>query len=170
MNTATLNAPVLRIEDTDPQHPDALRLLAEAALEARALYPELFGADTPSPRNPPLGERGAYLLAWRDGRALGCGALRRHSAFGGELRRMFVSRDVRREGVARALLAQLEAQAVRFGYRELVLETGRRQAAAIALYSGAGWRRIPAYGSYVGDPMSVCFGKSLGSRVSRSGA
>ena len=161
MNTATLAAHALRIEGTDPQHPEALRLLAEAALEARALYPELFGADTPPPRNPPLAEREAYLLAWRDGRALGCGALRRHSAFGGELRRMFVSRDVRRQGVARALLAALETQAARFGYRELVLETGRRQRPAIALYAGCGFRRIAAYGVYVGDPMSVCFGKRL---------
>ena len=151
----------LRVESSDPQHPQALRLLAEAALEARALYPELFARDAPAPGNPPLREREVYLLAWRDGRAVGCGALRQHNAFTAELRRMFVSRSARRDGVAHALLVRLEAEARSLGYRQLVLETGVRQAPAIALYSGSGWRRIAPFGSFVGDPMSVCFGKTV---------
>jgi putative acetyltransferase len=151
----------LQIEAVDPQHPQALALLAEAALEARALYPELFGADAPAPSNPPLRLREVYLLAWREGRAIGCGALRQHDAFTGELRRMFVTSATRRDGVARALLARLESAAGELGFRQLVLETGKRQQPAIALYRSSGWRRIPAYGPYVGDPMSVCFGKAL---------
>lgn len=151
----------LLIEAVDPQHPHALALLHEAALEARALYPELFAHDSPAPTNPPLQARDAYLLAWRDGQAVACGALRQRDAFTGELRRMFVTRAARRYGVARALLSRLEHEARRHGYRHLVLDTGARQQAAIALYSGCGWRRIAAWGPYVGDPMSVCFGKAL---------
>lgn len=151
----------LLIEAVNPQHPQALALLAEAALEARALYPELFAADAPAPSNAPLRAREVYLLATRDGQALGCGALQQHDAFTGELRRMFVTRAARRYGVARALLSRLEHEARRHGYRHLVLDTGARQQAAIALYSGCGWRRIAAWGPYVGDPMSVCFGKAL---------
>lgn len=154
----------LLIEAVSPQHPQALALLAEAALEARALYPELFAADAPAPVNPPLRAREVYLLATRDGQALGCGALQQHDAFTGELRRMFVTRAARRDGVARALLAQLEHEARQHGYRQLVLETGKRQLPAIALYRGGGWRRIAAYAPYIGDPMSVCFGKALPSR------
>jgi putative acetyltransferase len=154
----------LTIEAVDPQHPQALALLAEAAVEARALYPDLFAPAAPPPVNPPLGARDLYLLALRDGRAVGCGALRENDALTGELRRMFVTRAARRDGVARALLERLEQEALAFGYRRLVLETGARQQAAIALYSRCGWRRIAAYGPFVGDPMSVCFGKSLQSR------
>ena len=77
---------------------------------------------------------------------------------------MFVTRSARREGVARALLERLEQAALAFGYRQLVLETGTRQAPAIAMYSGCGWRRIAAFGPYIGDATSVCFGKSLGRR------
>ena len=161
MTAGLLNAVTLDIQAVDAQHPQALRLLAEAALEARALYPELFATDTPPPHNPPLGEREAYLLACHDGHAVGCSALRGYTPFVGELRRMFVTRAARRQGVARALVAQLQAQAQRLGYRELVLETGHRQHAAIALYAGCGFRRIAAYGVSVGDPMSVCFGKRL---------
>ena len=151
----------LVIEAVDPQHPQALALLGQAALEARALYPELFADDSPAPTNPPLQGRDAYLLAWRDGQAVGCGALRQRDAFTVELRRMFVTRAARRDGVARALLTRLEHEARQHGYRHLVLETGARQLPAIALYSGCGWRRIAAWGPYVGDPMSVCFGKAL---------
>ena len=78
-----------------------------------------------------------------------------------ELRRMFVTQHARRDGVARALLARLEADALALGYRRLVLETGTRQKPAMALYRAAGWRRIAPYGSFVGDPTSVCFGKTL---------
>lgn len=152
------------IESSDPLHPHALRLLAEAAVEARALYPELFGDASPAPTNLPLAAREVYLLAWQDGHAVGCGALREHDAFTGEVRRMFVTQAARREGVARALLAALEQQAQALGYHRLVLETGARQAPAIALYRSSGWRRIAAYGPYVGDPMSVCLGKTLARR------
>lgn len=154
----------LLIEASDPQHPQALRLLGEAAIEARALYPELFALGAPAPVNPPLGARDLYLLAWRDGQAVGCGALREHDAFTGELRRMYVTRAARRDGVARAVLAQLEREALALGYHRLVLETGVRQQAAIALYGGSGWRRVAAWGPYIGDPMSVCFGKTLSRR------
>ncbi len=154
----------LQIEAIDPQHPQALALLAEAAEEARALYPELFAPDAPAPANTPLRARELYLVARRDGQVVGCGALRQQDAFTGEVRRMFVTRRARRDGVARALLKSLEHEAQALGYRHLVLETGARQPAAIALYGGSGWRRIPAWGPYVGDAMSVCFGKTLSLR------
>ena len=158
-----VEAPVapLLIEPVDPMHLQALALLAEAGREARALYPELFAADSPGPTNAPGGEREVYLLAWREGVAVGCGALRRLDAHRGELRRMFVTQHARRDGVARALLARLEADALALGYRRLVLETGTRQRPAMALYRAAGWRRIVPYGSFVNDPTSVCFGKTL---------
>ena len=154
-------APPLAIEPVDPQHLQALTLLGEAAIEARALYPDLFRPDSPAPTNGPLGQREVYLLAWRDGVAVGCGALRRIDATTGEIRRMFVTRGARRDGVARALLARLEADALALGYRRLVLETGIRQKPAMALYRASGWRKIKPYGNFVGDASSVCFGKTM---------
>jgi GNAT superfamily N-acetyltransferase len=153
--------PPLVIEPVDPMHLQALALLTEAAREARALYPELFAAGSPAPTNTPLGEREVYLLAWREGVAVGCGALRRLDGYRGELRRLFVTQHARREGVGRALLARLEADALALGYRRLVLETGTRRKPAMALYRTALWRRIQPYGNFVGDPTSVCMGKTL---------
>jgi putative acetyltransferase len=160
-STAVAEAPPLTIGPVDPQHLQALALLAEAAIEARALYPDLFAPDSPAPTNTPLGEREVYLLAWRKGVAVGCGALRRIDAATGEIRRMFVTRGARRDGVARALLARLEADALALGYRRLVLETGIKQKPAMALYRASGWRKIKPYGTFVGDATSVCFGKTI---------
>jgi putative acetyltransferase len=156
-----IDAPPLIIEAVDPLHLQALALLGEAVIEARSLYPELFATGSPQPTNPPLGEREVYLLAWREGVSVGCGALRRVDATTGEIRRMFVTRQSRREGVARALLARLEAEALALGYRRLVLETGVKQKPAMALYRASGWRRIKPYGNFVGDATSVCFGRTL---------
>ncbi|HKX71843.1 MAG TPA: GNAT family N-acetyltransferase, partial [Acidimicrobiales bacterium] len=79
----------------------------------------------------------------------------------GEIKRMYTAPAARRRGVSRALLARLETEAVRLGYRRLQLETGDRQPEAIALYESAGYGHIPTYGQYAGDELSVCFAKDL---------
>lgn len=149
----------LVIEAVDPQHRQALALLSEATQEACALYPKLLGGAGPAPTNLPLREREVYLLAWMEGHAVGCGALRRLDTFTAEVHRLFVSHAARREGVASALLKRLEHEAQALHYRQLVLETGAHENPAIALYGRSGWRRIAAFGPYFGDPASVCFGK-----------
>jgi len=80
----------------------------------------------------------------------------------GELKRMYVSPDVRGKGVGRRLVAALEAEARALGARRLVLETGTRQTAALALYRATGFDPIPLYGEYEQSPeTSVCLGKDL---------
>ena len=78
-----------------------------------------------------------------------------------EVRRMFVAREARNQGVARAILMNIEDHARLQGFRRLVLETGNRQLAAIRLYESSGFTRIPPFGSYVYDPTSVCFARTL---------
>jgi putative acetyltransferase len=146
----------------DPRGDDATALLREAALEARALYPELFPPGAPWPDNAPTPERGVYLVAYADGKPVACGALRPLDADTAELRRMFVTAGARRRGIAQALLAELEKRAAALGYRTLRLETGNRQLPAAALYEACGFVRIPAFGEYRDDPVSVCFEKHIG--------
>jgi len=151
----------LLIAHVDPQGADALALLHEAWLDARALYPELFTPDSPPAANGPLGERCVYLVAYLGGQALACGALRPVDQATAEVRRMYVHRDHRRLGLARAVLQQLEQEAQRLGYERLVLETGYKQLPAMRLYEAMGFRKIAPFGEYVGDPTSVCFGRTL---------
>jgi len=158
---AGVSSPVPTFRAVDPQGAEAMALLAQAALEARALYPELFTADSPPPANAALGVGDVYLVAFDGNTALACGALRRIDATTAEVRRMFVLAHARRRGLARATLAALEDAAIELGYDTLLLETGHRQQPAMALYEATGFTRIPPFGPYVGDPTSVCFGKRL---------
>ena len=157
----------VRITPCDPQGEDALGLLHEAALDARALYPELHVEGAPWPTNPPTPPRGAYVLAYLDGMPIGCGALRPIDALAVEVRRMYVLRSARRAGIARALLAHLEQVARELGYATMRLETGYRQQPAMALYESTGFIRIAPFGEYMSDPTSVCYEKPL---LSRTGA
>jgi len=152
----------LRIEPVDPCGADALMLLAQAALEARGLYADLIAADAPMPTNPPAAPRTVYLVAYAGDATVGCAALRPVDAGTAEVRRVYVLPSARGSGAARALMQRLEAEAVALGYGTLLLETGNRQQPAMALYAALGYERIAAFGPYIGDATSVCFGKSLG--------
>ena len=80
---------------------------------------------------------------------------------------MFVAPEARGAGVATALLTALERTAEEHGVARVVLETGPLQPEAIALYEKHGYARIPNFGPYVGDPLSLCFAKDLSSLRSR---
>ena len=104
---------------------------------------------------------GAFVIAWVDGSPLGCGAVRRLGATSAELKRMYVAPAARGRGVGRALLEALEGEARRLGVRQLLLETGVRQRAALVLYERAGFMVVPAFGEYRDSPLSVCMAKDL---------
>jgi GNAT superfamily N-acetyltransferase len=107
--------------------------------------------------------RGAFLVAYQGTTPVGCGAVRLLDAATGELKRMYAAPAVRGQGVGRALVDALQAEARRLGAKRLVLETGIRQHAALALYHRCGFRPIPLYGEYLTTPTtSVCLGKELG--------
>ena len=144
----------------DPQGEDALSLLREAAIEARALYPEL-ARSSGWPGNPPTPAGGTYLVGYRAGSPVGCVALRPMGGAAAEVRRMFVTRTARRGGLARELMAALELRARQLGYAVLRLETGNRQQPAIALYEALGFMPIAPFGEHANDPTSLCFEKPV---------
>ena len=93
-------------------------------------------------------------------RAIGCGAVLL-GADRGELKRMYVQPRGRGQGVARALLALLEAEARRAGCQVLKLETGPYQPEALGLYAKSGYERCGPFGKYPDDPLSVFMQKRL---------
>jgi putative acetyltransferase len=149
------------IRVVDPQGEDALALLREAAVEARALYPELHSADAPWPGNPPTPPGGTYVIAYEAEKPVACGALRPIDSTTVEVRRMYVLKSTRRAGLARKILAALEASASRMGYTVMRLETGNRQRPAMALYESFGFEKIAPVGDYANDPTSVCYEKRI---------
>ncbi|MGI4833721.1 MAG: GNAT family N-acetyltransferase [Janthinobacterium lividum] len=100
------------------------------------------------------------VVAYADGQPVGCGAFKEFAAGTVEIKRMYVAEAHRRRGVARAVLGELEAWAAELSYAACVLETGRRQPEAIALYQRCGYQITPNYGQYVGVANSVCLRKA----------
>ncbi len=150
------------IQTVDSQSEDALLLLREAAIEARALYPELFDdPNAPFPTNPPTPPRGIYLLVYDGNKPIGSGALRPIDESTVEIRRMYVLKEYRRHGVARMILEALEQEAAKLKYSMMRLETGNRQTAAMRLYESFGFQRIPPFGPYMDDPLSICYEKTV---------
>lgn len=109
----------------------------------------------------------AYLVVVVDGRAVACGAWQPLEPGVAELKRMYVRPAFRGRGIARQLVVALEEEALADGRTVLRLETGTYLPAAISLYRSAGYLPIPVFGEYVGNPYSVCFGKSLVASSSR---
>jgi GNAT superfamily N-acetyltransferase len=97
---------------------------------------------------------GAFLIGWRDGEAVCCGGVKRLPDGAAEIKRMYVRPDARRQGVARALLAALEAKARELGYDTVRLDTGPRQPHAQAMYLAAGFRRIANFNA---NPVATFF-------------
>lgn len=151
----------LRIEDVDPLGETALSLIREAAEEIRPLYAGVLPPDRSRPENAPLGPRDVYVIGYGESRPIACGSLRELDGATAEVKRMYVIREHRRNRIARAVLSHLVARARQLGYGRLVLETGDRQTAAMALYESSGFHRIAPFGQYLDDPTSVCFERHL---------
>ncbi|WP_373512129.1 GNAT family N-acetyltransferase [Persicitalea sp.] len=92
---------------------------------------------------------------------IGCGAIREYQPDRTEVKRMYVTPEGRGKGVATKILAELESWAAELGCRYCILETGKRQPEAIALYKKMGYRIIKNYGPYAGVENSVCFEKRI---------
>jgi len=137
-------------------------LIASLNAELSGLYPEPGANHFQLDSEEVAHGRGAFLVLYRRGTPVGCGALRLLDAETAELKRMYVSPLERGKGLGRHLVHALEAEARALGARRLVLETGIRQAAALALYRATGFQPIPLFGEYCLSPeTSVCLGKDL---------
>jgi ribosomal protein S18 acetylase RimI-like enzyme len=145
--------PVL-IEARDPRDPVVVQLGLEQQHELAALEGDGHISYA-------LHDGIEFVAGFVDGRPVACGALQPLGDGVGELKRMYVRPLYRRQGLSRLILAALEELAMQRGYHTLRLETGGFLVPAVGLYQGAGYRSIPLFGEYVGNPRSVCFEKSL---------
>jgi len=129
-----------------PMHDRRVRpLLDELAVEYDARYGDLFGRGAAAEelsRYPAAefeGPGGALLVIQEDGESVAGGAFRRYNATTAEFKRIWTHSAHRRRGLARLVLAELEALAARRGYRRVFLTTGPRQPEAKHLYLSTGY-------------------------------
>jgi GNAT superfamily N-acetyltransferase len=127
--------------------PEVAPLLAELAVE----YEERYGSRSateltkypPAEFAPP---RGVLLIVRENGESVAGGAFKRYDERTAEVKRMWTHSAHRRRGLARLVLAELEAEAKRRGYLRLFLTTGPKQPEAAALYLATGYRGLDASG------------------------
>ncbi|MET9481595.1 GNAT family N-acetyltransferase [Streptomyces sp. NPDC006638] len=149
-------------------HPDAVRLNDRVQLE----YGERYGDEgdvtflAPDMFDPP---HGRYLIAYDDlGVPVATGGWRSqeknedgYSDGDAEIKRMYVTPEVRGRGLARLILAALEDDARAAGRTRMVLETGTKQPEALALYASSGYEPCAKFGHYRFHELSLCYAKPL---------
>lgn len=101
------------------------------------------------------------IVLYENNIPVGCGALKKFDETSAEVKRMYTLPKTRGKGIATKVLIELEKWAKELGYKYTILETGKRQPKAIALYQKNGFQIISNYGQYKGIENSVCFRKEL---------
>jgi ribosomal protein S18 acetylase RimI-like enzyme len=147
------------IEEVATGDPRVLALRALMSDEMAALYGR--------PRHSVPGEAidassvVATVLVTEDDAPVATAALRRLGE-DVEVKRMYVVPESRGRGLAGRLLSEMERRAVAHGAARVLLHTGLRQEAAIALYRRRGYEQIAVFEPYLDVPESICFARDLG--------
>lgn len=157
----------LRIEQVPITHGDA-RFLDD---EVQAEYVVRYGNPDRTHMDPAgfTAPEGAFYVGYRDDVPVTMGGWRFRpdvSRLGSqravEVKRMYVAPGARRSGLARLMLAHLEATARTAGADVVILETGTAQPEAMALYESAGYQRVEPFGYYREHAANRCYGRVLG--------
>jgi GNAT superfamily N-acetyltransferase len=142
-----------------PDTVDAAALIAELDAYQEPLYPQEsrhgFRIDQL------VSEAVAFFVVRHGGVPAGCGGVKLFGRQYGEIKRMYVRPPFRGLGFGKLLLQHLADYTLREGPQLLRLETGIHQTEAIALYERSGFKRIPPFGSYREDPLSLFYEKQL---------
>ena len=161
-----MSTPSIVIRPERPDHPQVRQLLGQLDAYLATLYePE---------DNYILAEQAllapevSFLVAARDSRIVGCGAVRRMPAESdtghrpyGEVKRMIVDPSLRGQRIGARLLDSLEVLLRRDGIQLALLETGAQQVEAVRLYERNGYRRRTPFGGYPDNGLSLFYEKSL---------
>ena len=147
------------IELAQPDSADAIALIAELEAHLAPQYPSesRHGLSV----QQLIAQSVAFFVVRQDGIAAACGGVKLVDREYGELKRMYVRPAFRGLGLAKQLVDWLAAYACQHGVPLLRLETGIHQVEAIGLYERMGFHRIPPFGDYRADPLSLFFEKSL---------
>ncbi|MFF4685818.1 GNAT family N-acetyltransferase [Streptomyces sp. NPDC001307] len=135
----------ITVETVDGASADARACLDAYAADIAARFPEGFDKAALVRPEEVTGDAGAFLVAYEEGRPVGCGALRRLAPGTGEIRHVWVHPGARRLGLARRLLAGLEQEALARGLAVVRLDTHAVLTEAQAMYRACGYTEIPRY-------------------------
>ena len=150
-------APIITPER--PDSADAVVLITELEAHLDPLYPAKSRHGYSVEKL--LAQGVAFFVLRHNDIPAGCGGIQLFGSAYGELKRMYVRAQFRGLGFGKLLLDRLTDYARAQGVGLLRLETGIHQAAAISLYERMGFQRIPPFGAYVEDPLSLFYEKRI---------
>jgi putative acetyltransferase len=143
----------------DPASPDAAALIAELDAHLEPLYARESRHGFSVQKL--IADGVAFFVVREDGQPAGCGGIKLFGREYGEVKRMYVRPAFRGRGFGKLMLDHLASHAKSHDVSVLRLETGIHQHAAIRLYEQAGFQRIPPFGDYWDDPVSLCYEKRI---------
>jgi len=142
-----------------PDSADAIVLISELEAHLDPLYPAKSRHGYSVEKL--LAQAVAFFVLRANDIPAGCGGVQLFGIAYGEVKRMYVRPHFRGFGFGKLLLDHLADYARGQGVGLLRLETGIHQAAAINLYERTGFQRIPPFGAYVEDPLSLFYEKRI---------
>ena len=151
---------VKRTNSDDPNFQELVKLL-DLELQERDGEEHLFYANLNKTNT-----LNYAVVAYDQDEPIGCGALRTYAKDVMEVKRMFVPLEKRGQGIASTILSALETWCKELGIKKCILETGKNQPEAIALYKKNQYKIIPNFGKYEGVENSDCFEKELYAQTS----
>lgn len=148
----------IRISKTTSENIDFVNLIAALDKSLWERYPELktnYWGNNILELNPNV------VVVYFQDKPVACGCFKKYDQNTIEIKRMFVSPEARRMGLAQTILRELELWAHDLGYSFSVLETLYKQKEAIALYQKKGYNIVDNYEPYVGLENSICMRKQI---------
>lgn len=138
----------MEIRQDDLSHSQTIELLRLhlAGMHENSPPGHVFALDLSGLKTPDV----TVWSLWREGKAIGIGALKQHNTNVGEIKSMRTHPDALRQGVGAKLLDHIIAIARARGLRQLSLETGSGDSfePALALYRRYGFENGRAFGGY----------------------
>ena len=142
-----------------PDSADAIALITELEAHLDPLYPAKSRHGYSVEKL--LAQGVAFFVLRENDAPAACGGIQLFGVEYGELKRIYVRLQFRGLGFGKLLLDHLAHYARARGVGLLRLETGIHQTAVIRLYERTGFQRIPPFGAYVEDPLSLFYEKRI---------
>ena len=136
------------------EHPDVLNLLDQHLADMNATSPveSVHALDVSGLKDQSV----TFWTGWKQGKLLGCAALKQIGDGHGEIKSMRTANDARGEGVASTMLTHVLQHARKSGLKRVSLETGSMAffAPARSLYEKFGFEYCEPFSDYKLDPNS----------------
>ncbi|MCX6319529.1 MAG: GNAT family N-acetyltransferase [Bacteroidetes bacterium] len=149
---------MIRIERTHSSDIHFIQLTTRLDKELKTLY---GSSQEEFDQYNVMTELNTVVIAYIGDQPVGCGCFKPVDAHTAEVKRMYVDSKLRGRGVGAAILLALENWARDSGFHSFILETGTIQTEAIRLYEKHRYQVIPNFEPYIGNELSICFGKKL---------